>query len=375
MNPLPSVQPDRIAALDGLRGLAVLFVAIHHFGLHLPGWLDWGPVAPNIFFLLSGYLITRSLLKMQENPVPGQLFRYHAKRLTRLLPALYAMLAVGWLVGLEEFREGWLWHAAFASNIQMVRQDEWSGYASHLWSLSNQEQFYLLWPLLLLLPVRWFVPALFSIALGALVFRLWCLHVGASEFFRWLMLPSSLDTFAAGGVIAWAQRARGRAPLLAPRWRWVVAAGAVGCWFLARDMRGGYGTNSLSLAFIDTFENIFFAWLLVEFLQHGRSLLSRMFSFAPLCFVGRVSYGVYLWHMLVLLVLAPVLDAVGLTSGAHLWLRCAVLVAASVAVAWVSWILLEKPAIDWGRRLTAPEGLFTLWRARIVKFFGRIENA
>lgn len=375
MNPSVSAQPDRIAALDGLRGLAVLFVAIHHFGLHLPGWLDWGPVAPNIFFLLSGYLITRSLLKMQEKPAPGQLFRYHARRLTRLLPALYAMLAVGWLVGLEEFREGLLWHATFASNIQMVRQDDWSGYASHLWSLSNQEQFYLLWPLLLLLPVRWLVPALAAICFGALVFRLWCLHVGASEFFRWLMLPSSLDTFAAGGLIAWMQAARKGAPLLAPRWRWLVAAGAVGCWFLARHMRGGYGTHSLSLAFIDTFETVFFAWLLVEFLQHGRSLLARAFSFGPLCFVGRVSYGVYLWHMLVFLALAPLLDALGLTATAHLWLRCGVLVLASVATAWLSWILLEKPAIEWGRRLTAPEGLFTIWHTRIAKFFARIESA
>lgn len=369
----PPANPERMVALDGLRGLAVLFVAFHHFGLHLPSWLDWGPVAPNIFFLLSGYLITRSLLKMRADPSPGQLFRYHARRLTRLLPALYAMLAVGCLVGLAEYREGVLWHAAFLSNIQMVVNDEWAGYASHLWSLSNQEQFYLLWPLILFLPARWLLHALLATFAGAAIFRLWCLHAGTSEIFRWLVLPSSLDTFAAGGLIAWIAATRKGAPLLSSRWRWPAAFAALACWFLARALRGGYGINNPGLAFIDTFETVFFAWLLIELMQNPGSLLARAFSFRPLCHVGRISYGIYLWHLLVFLAIAPWLDATGWAS--HPWLRCGALTLASIAVAQFSWIVLEKPFIEWGRRLTAPEGLLVTWQARAAKWLGRVENA
>ncbi len=375
MTESPALMSDRLPVLDGLRGLAILFVLFHHFGVHLPGWLDLGPVAPNIFFLISGYLITLSLLKMRQNRVPGQLFTYHAKRLTRLLPALYAMLAVGCLAGLPEYREGLLWHAAFASNFQMVVNNEWSGYASHLWSLSNQEQFYLLWPLLLLLPARWLLPALLGVLAVSVIFRLWCLHAGTSELFRWLMLPSSLDTFAAGGLIAWVSTAKKGAPVIPPSWRWAAAAMALGCWFIAREMRWGYGTNNPTLALVDTFETIFFAWLLLELLQYGRSGLARIFAFPPLCLVGRISYGLYLWHMLVFLAMAPSLDAVGWTSADHPYFRCSVLVAGSIAAASLSWIVLEKPSIAWGRRLTAPEGLLTNWHSRIARLLGRLENA
>ena len=52
--------------LDGLRGVAILAVAFHHFGFHPPSWMDWGPVGPSVFFLLSGYLITLSLWKLQD---------------------------------------------------------------------------------------------------------------------------------------------------------------------------------------------------------------------------------------------------------------------------------------------------------------------
>jgi len=75
--------------------------------------------------------------------------------LARLLPALYLMLLVGWFSRLPEFREGLFWHLAFLSNIYMAFTGEWAGHLSQMWSLSMQEQFYLLWPLIFFLPARW----------------------------------------------------------------------------------------------------------------------------------------------------------------------------------------------------------------------------
>ena len=90
----------------------------------------------------------------------------------------------------------------------MAVTGEWAGFLSHLWSLAMQEQFYLVWPLVLLLPTRYLLPTLLVAYAGAAVFRAWCLHVGVSDLFRWFMLPGSLDAFAAGGFVAWAQMAR-----------------------------------------------------------------------------------------------------------------------------------------------------------------------
>jgi peptidoglycan/LPS O-acetylase OafA/YrhL len=91
--------------------------------------------------VLSGYLITRSLEKMRGQVTGAGLLSFHTKRLTRLVPALYIMLALGWLAGLEEFRDNILWHAGFLTNVHMALTGEWVGFLSHLWSLATQEQF------------------------------------------------------------------------------------------------------------------------------------------------------------------------------------------------------------------------------------------
>lgn len=377
MSPHSSGAPAhsvRITSLDGLRGLAILFVMVHHFGLHLPSWIDWGPIAPNVFFLLSGYLITGSLMKMQDRPAPGQLFSFHIRRLVRLLPALYAMLAVGWLTGLTEFRDGWTWHVAFLTNVQMTIQDDWSGLASHLWSLSIQEQFYLLWPLLLLVPARWMLTALLTAVIGATAFRLSCLQIGTTDFFRWFLLPGSLDAFAAGGLIAWVARTRKDGFIISPRWRWIFLVALLGCWWLARVLRKEYGSHSLNLALIDSLETLVFSGLLIELLQYQGSLLSRSFSLRPLCFLGRISYGLYLWHMLVLFALAPLLDQFGWTAQTRPFLHFGALISGSIVVAWISWILLERPFIELGKQISAADGRIVQKLTRVFKSLGGLSR-
>lgn len=361
---------DRLPQLDGLRGAAILFVIWHHFGLHLPGWLDIGPIAPSIFFLLSGYLITRSILGRPMGP--GQMLGYHIRRLARLLPALYLMLVVGWLVGLEEFRDGLGWHAGFLSNFQMAGTDDWSGSLSHLWSLSVQEQFYFIWPLVLFLPNRLLPGAFITLFFGAAVFRAGCLHAGTSDLFRWLMLPASFDAFSAGALVAWLVRRHEGRPLIPAKWMAAATTIALICWLIARKLRYLEGTRHMGLAFVDLFETVTLAFLLMVLLQNLSAPVVRIFSFKPLVAVGRVSYGVYVWHILVAYAFGPLLDAAGVTTQAHDIVRCAFLTIASVSVAWLSWIAIERPFIEWTRRASAPEGLWQILRERIAKALGRI---
>jgi Predicted acyltransferases len=362
---------DRLPQLDGLRGAAILFVIWHHYGLHLPGWLDIGPIAPSIFFLLSGYLITRSLMKRTMGPV--QMVSYHARRLARLLPALYLMLLVGWVAGLEEFRTGLGWHAAFATNFQMVANGDWSGSLSHLWSLSVQEQFYFLWPLILFLPSRLLPTAFLILFAGAAVFRASCLEANSSDFFRWFMLPASLDAFAAGALVAWLMVRHQDRVLVSPRWMALATVTAVGCWLVARKLRYLEGTGHLGLAFIDSLETITLAFLLIILLQNLSAPVVRIFCFRPLVNIGRVSYGVYVWHLLVSYAFGPLLDRIGITVEAHDILRCALLTFACVGVAWLSWIAIERPFLEWTRRLTVPETLGQTLRERFVRLFSKRE--
>jgi len=343
----------RMARVDGLRAVAILGVMLHHFGVKPGGWLDWGPVAPTVFFILSGFLITISLYKMQETGRTGveAMAGFHLKRLARLLPALYLMLLVGWFSGLPEFREGLFWHLAFLSNIYMAATGEWAGHLSQMWSLSMQEQFYLLWPLIFFLPARWLGYAMAGIVLGALSFRVLCIHWEAPEMVRWLLLPGSLDAFAAGGLLAILLK---KFPefRFQGRW-WMAGVPAVACWVTGRVLRHMEGTGNVAVAFVDLFEIAFFSWLILLIIQSPNSPISRLLSTKPMAALGRISYGLFIWHMLVVCALAPHLDRAGVTMADGMFLRTVILVVASVIVAWLSWTAVERPAVAWANSVAA----------------------
>src|SRR4051794_35296056 len=110
-----------------------------------------------LFFVISGYLITGILLRGRQRIVAGdgsrgQLLRsFYIRRTLRIWPAFYAVLAIAWLCDLTGLRDTIWWHATFTSNILFYIKNEWLPWpTAHLWSLSVEEQFYLLWPLLIL---------------------------------------------------------------------------------------------------------------------------------------------------------------------------------------------------------------------------------
>jgi len=364
-----SPSEGRKDALDGLRGVAILFVALHHFNLHLPSWLDWGPVAPNVFFLISGYLITQSLFRMKADGQAsvGGILLFHLRRFIRLAPALYLMLATGFFLGLAEFQEGLWWHFGFLSNFKMALDGEWPGMLSHLWSLAVQEQFYLLWPLILLLPVSWMPWLLGGAFVGAGLFRAWCVASGASEFVRWFMLPASLDAFAAGGFVAYLAAVRGPERILPERWLGFAACAAVSCWIGSRYLREFYDLQPLATAFVDNFESFVFAWVLLVVVAKRRAMLSRVLSFGPLALLGRISYGVFVWHILIFYAFSPILAWCGLGGETSLAVRFVILMAITAGLAFLSWTALEQPFIAWSRRLCASNGVLALWWSRIAR--------
>ncbi|HUL28555.1 MAG TPA: acyltransferase, partial [Streptosporangiaceae bacterium] len=152
--------------LDGLRALAVLAVVAYHLGL---GWAPGGLLGVGVFFTLSGYLITDLLLSQWETTGRMRLADFWRRRARRLLPALFVMLAVvaAWVTLLDRgqlpaIRGAVLSSVAYVSNWWLIAQHS-SYFAQfappmplgHLWSLAVEEQFYLIWPWLLWLGLRW----------------------------------------------------------------------------------------------------------------------------------------------------------------------------------------------------------------------------
>ncbi len=341
--------------LDGLRGIAILSVLLHHFEVRLPGLFDWGPIGVRIFFLLSGYLITQSLWRLQADAREAGggywsgLLGFHARRFARLAPVLYAMLALACLFGLPEFRHAIAWHMAFLSNFYALHIGQWPDAASHLWSLSVQEQFYLLWPFVILITPRqalpWLLLALFA---GAFAFRAAIIGLGASDFYRWVMLPGVIDSFALGALIACAKKS-GRLPLTSGWAGALVGLAAFGCYVLARFVRFGPFPGAWA-AIIESLENLFFAWLLLRTAAGWKGAVGCVFENPLLVYLGKISYGLYIFHVLVVVAFSPWLARHGLSIGANVLLRAAFLMAVSVCVAAISYHYVESPLAAWVRR-------------------------
>ncbi len=344
--------------LDGLRGVAILSVLLHHFDVRLPGLFDWGPIGVRIFFLLSGYLITQSLWRLQADSREAGgywkgLLGFHARRMARLTPVLYAMIAVACLMGLPEFRQAAGWHMAFLSNFYALHVDKWPDAASHLWSLSVQEQFYLLWPLVILVTPRralpWLLLALFA---GAFAFRAAIIASGASDFYRWVMLPGVIDSFALGALIACGKKSGRPLPFTSGWSGALVGGGALACYVLARLVRFGPFPGAWA-AVIETLENLFFAWLLLRTAVGWRGVMGGIFENPVLVYLGTISYGLYIFHVLVSVALTPWLARHGLGAVDHGLIRSLALLAFSAGIATISYHFVEAPLAAWVRRREA----------------------
>ncbi|TIX66735.1 MAG: acyltransferase, partial [Mesorhizobium sp.] len=143
--------------LDALRAVAVTMVLYAHF--LAPGGASFvGHLGVRLFFVLSGFLITRLLIDARDAAAyeAGPALRaFYIRRMLRIFPPYFAVLGLVWLTDLEHSRGSLIWHALYLSNFWYALRNEWTPWLlCHFWSLSIEEQFYLAWPLIVLLAPR-----------------------------------------------------------------------------------------------------------------------------------------------------------------------------------------------------------------------------
>jgi peptidoglycan/LPS O-acetylase OafA/YrhL len=331
-------------ALDGLRAIAALSVVAFH--LRLPGFAGGG-LGVDMFFTLSGFLITALIIR--EISARGTLsFRaFYARRALRLLPAYLAVLITCVLADLFVVDAGGTLKGAFFSffyvaNWAVGLRDMGLGTLAHTWSLSIEEQFYLGWPALTLLAFwlaqRWRVSVLaFVSVMCAFSWGLTAVFVfGVGVSFSLLnnATPFRATELMAGCVLA-AVAARGG-------FRWLMTS---------RMVSTGIGLLSLLglVALIvaghaDTNAQLFGLWILVSLCTAGliastqtpRTPAGRILSVRPIVQVGKMSYGLYLWHFPILVSIDAL---VGLDS---LWARV-VAAGMTAAIVALSYYMLEQP--------------------------------
>jgi peptidoglycan/LPS O-acetylase OafA/YrhL len=312
-----------VPALDGVRGLAIALVVCTHYFHHPAGGAGAGV---GLFFVLSGYLITTLLVEEYAGAGRIRLRAFYVRRARRLFPALALLLAVYLVVATLQGRSHAALRAVAAGGFYTanIAQAYWPHLIGHepigpLWSLAEEEQFYLLWPALLILALAYklrgrYLEWLIGGAILAIWFeRFWLYYADHAAMQRLYTSPeSAADRILAGVLLALLLRRGLRIhPLL----------GAVGLWlFLFLVVVGAVGT--IGGPIIDVA-----AFVIVGLAVEAGSGASRVLSWRPLVWLGLISYSLYLWHIVVLSWFG--------------YQERGIALAASVAVAWLSYRFVE----------------------------------
>lgn len=338
----------RIPQLDGLRAIAVILVFTFHHSLIRSGW-----IGVDLFFVLSGFLITGILRRDTGNPRYWTSF--YAKRVTRILPPLLAVVIVV-LLTQPHFRFGSLGYVLFASNIV-----ELTPYAlaplGALWSLAIEEHFYFAWPFVVK-NLKWSALVKASLAI-VLISPL--LRAGATLVFHhfwgvnhnwnspiFLLTPFRLDGLAAGALLSLLLE-HDRMTTTLKNWSAPVSVAAFGLFFGLELWMPGFRRTADSLLFNGVGYSLVVlgSFCLVSFLLlKPASLLAKFLALAPLAFIGTISYGCYLYQAPIRTLMQHLLGPS--TPLAVLFLVDAVV---TVIVASLSYYFMEKPIIAWGRKI------------------------
>jgi peptidoglycan/LPS O-acetylase OafA/YrhL len=365
----------RRPVLDGMRGIAILLVMLMHTNILTNGYMG-----VDVFFGLSGFLITTLLLEEWERGRTISLKRFYGRRARRLLPALGVVLLACVVVNATLYTlAGWplgeklLTTALFVNNWMETLKHAQLGSLTPTWSLAQEEQFYLLWPVLLLVMLRLRVNVR---AIGA-VLALMILALLYAEP-HVLSLSSHVDyyspfdraselLFGALGAVVWhsrlipsplswiarSPRAKPLARTLQRHWRAPV------CWLLALAFVWLMFNQTLLPRTIYLGAAAITVPLIINLLAVPESMLARLIACPPLRWIGRISYSLYLYHLLV----RNILDHYHVDNSVYL--NALITFSASISLATLSWYLLESRVLkgQWLRR------------ARVKAVRGRLELA
>ena len=272
---------------------------------------------------------------------------FYWRRYLRIAPAYFVFAAIALILGLGGIRHNWPWVFTGTVNWMIASANQWPMTISHLWSVCVQEQFYLFWPLLiLLLPRRWMVPAIVSVAIAGIAFRIGCVIFSVPVIARWVLPFGSLDSLAAGAALGWCG-----GKLRATRGGWLLALICLSMLSLAAVLRLS-DPAQLKSVLVEPLEAVAFVILVARTAAGFDGLAARFLSLPGLVFAGRISYGLYIYHALVAIVLNLWLPQSLRFVVTNPSLRLMVFGMVTLAVAAISWCLIEQPVNRLRAKLT-----------------------
>ena len=330
--------------LDGVRTIAVLMVVLHHWyegpsPIHLGGSMGVG-----MFFVLSGFLITNILLRQQDafqSGIAGIRSRilktFYIRRTIRIFPIYYLYVGCLLVFGIGHAREIWPWLVGYGYNILLFLTNNWhSGYVEHLWSLAIEEQYYLIWPVLILScppKYNWHL-VLGFILLGMATRAGLYLQAPATQFSKFPVCQ--FDAFGVGSALSLLWQKEKPIPYAAAlMWLfWMITLSIKLRWVQF------YGISFLGQ--VIPFFAIGCAFFIYMAARGIRGIPGYFFNNPFVSYLGKISYGIYLYHLFIpdFVKWSFQINGLEIPSVEVRWIIYSLL---TLLICSASWFLIEKP--------------------------------
>jgi peptidoglycan/LPS O-acetylase OafA/YrhL len=296
-----------IKGLDTLRAFAVFFVMIQHKGV----WFD--SKAPNgrfikqvlipdggfgvvLFFVLSGFLITTILLDQRSNvnnEKPTIVRNFFVRRALRIFPIYYLLLMFLYAINYQELAGNMVYHLTYTTNILCFYTNRWNTF-SHAWTLGVEEQFYLLWPWVIIFVLEKYLRHVFWLSILIGITSTWyCMQL--KGHMAPLLVFNCFDAFGIGGLFAYTMKDERSCKIFQFRLQWFALAAL--CIYVYWKVSAFFFITTYEAVFSKTVYAILSLWLINAVINAKPSAFRRYFlenSF--LTFIGKISYGIYLYH-------------------------------------------------------------------------------
>lgn len=292
--------------LDSMRGLAALGVFAQHFldsGSFFRSTVPLGDLGVRLFFVLSGFLITSILLNSRRHIENGTVTRrelivhFYARRFLRLMPVYFVFLTLVFIF-IPEVRQYAGWFYSYLQNIHFAIHGQFT-VAGHMWTLAVEEQFYLLWPFLILFcPRRFLLPTLVCVVASGIIFRIAFILLGMTHFSASMLTPSHFDTLGFGSLLA-VQMTSSRTA--GPNTDLLNKALFASVLLLSIVLYAKVSRATPLIEFIlaELGAGLLFVWWIAFGAEGFRGPIGFFLNQRWLVYLGKISYGMYVYHLFI----------------------------------------------------------------------------
>jgi len=342
-------QLKHMIQLDALRAIAVFGVLVYHWlpqQFFLNSTVGVGTLGVKLFFVLSGFLITLILLNTRENLEGNQriwvnIRNFYIRRFLRILPIYYLTLFLTTIFFLG-LHPSFIWHFAYLSNFYYAWH-KWD-INSPFWSLAIEFQFYLFWPLFVLfVPKKHLDKLIYSTIIIAPLLRILCLQMALNDGIRiHLLTPACFDSLGLGALLAFynynQNRSRSKS-LLSNLGFWIG-----GSLSFALIITKNHIDPGLRLVVQDSINALFFVWVVDRAARGFGNITGSILEFKPLVYLGKISYGIYIYHSFVAgAVVLTILNYLGFSYPKSVGIQFVLNTVTTIVVAMLSWQYIEQP--------------------------------